>query len=447
MPFSPSRLSWIRSGLFWRTFFLLGFLLAISMGTWVASFRFVERGPVAQQFAAQLVSMVTITRAALAHSAPDLRRELLFDLASNEGIRVYPLETSDRIEPLSDDALLERLQKSVRDKLGQDTKFAAKVNDIPGFWISFKLEDDDEYWLMLERRRFERVSGLQWFGWGAIVLLLSLLGAGFISRLINLPLSRLASAARSMARGETPPPLPEVGPVEIRQANSSFNHMVSDLTRLESDRALILAGISHDLRTPLARMQLELEMANLTEDERAGLRSDIHQIDLIIGQFLEYARSAERSDFTLVDLSETLSDAAREAERIPGIEIEVALEKNVFVRGNATELRRVFDNLLENARRYGKMAEDSQAEVLVSLTDKSGKALVEISDRGPGVPEAELKRLLHPFARLDAARGQANGAGLGLAIVDRVIKRHDGTLQLKNREYGGLAVLIMLPLG
>jgi len=441
----PPRLPWIKSGLFWRTFFLLGFLLVLSMGTWVASFRVVERGPMAQQFAAQLVSVVTITRAALTHSAPESRRELLFDLASNEGIRIYPLEATDRIEPPLDSALMPNLQRSVRAKLGDDTKFASMVNDIPGFWISFKIEDDDEYWLMLERNRFERVSGLQWLGWATLVLVMSLMGAAFISRLINQPLARLAFAAKSMARGEPPQPLPETGPVEVKEANVSFNQMVRDLERVDSDRTFILAGISHDLRTPLTRMQLELEMANLTEQERNGMQSDIQQMDAIIGQFLDYAKPADSAGFTPVNLTALLAEAAQEAGRLPAMHVSVDLDEDVSVDGNATELQRVINNLLENARRYGRSEGGSIADVEISCHRRGSEILIEIADHGPGVPEDDRERLLHPFTQLDTARGQANGAGLGLAIVNRVIKRHGGRLQLKNRESGGLIVSIVLP--
>lgn len=442
----PSRLIWIKSALFWRTFFLLGFLLAISMATWVASFRFVERGPVAQQFADQLVSIVTITRAALTHSAPDLRRELLFDLASNEGIRVYPLETTDRIEPPLDSALMPRLQQSVRAKLGEDTKFASMVNDIPGFWISFKIEDDDEYWLMLEKHRFERVSGLQWFWWAAVVLVLSLLGAAFISRLINQPLARLAFAAKSMAKGEPPQPLPETGPAEIREANGSFNQMVKDLERLDSDRVLLLAGISHDLRTPLTRMQLEIEMADLTEEERKGMQSDIRQMDAIIGKFLDYARPSDSTDFSAIDLTALLDQAVQEGRRLPATHIAAILDENISVMGNATDLQRVVSNLLENARRYGRTKDSDIAEIEIKCRRRKNYAVIKISDQGPGVPDADQEKMLNPFTRLDTARGQANGAGLGLAIVNRVIKRHGGVLKLKNRESGGFVISIALPL-
>ncbi|MGB4346939.1 MAG: two-component sensor histidine kinase, partial [Burkholderiaceae bacterium] len=143
------RLSWLQSGLFWRTFFLLAFLLAASMAAWVASFRIVERTPRGEQIAAQVVSIVTITRAALTHSAPALRRELLFDLASTQGIRVYTREDDDQTNPLPDNAVNQVIESTVRARLGKETQFAGFVNGLRGFWISFRIEDDD-YWLMLD---------------------------------------------------------------------------------------------------------------------------------------------------------------------------------------------------------------------------------------------------------------------------------------------------------
>ena len=148
LPVSPT--PWWKSGLFWRTFFLVGILLMVSMGAWIASFRIEQRGPRARQVADQIVSLVTITRAALAHSAPELRRELLFDLASNEGIRIYPLEPTDKIDPVTDgDDLMQSMLPVVQQKMGEDTIISPKVNDMPGFWISFQLEEDDVYWLSL----------------------------------------------------------------------------------------------------------------------------------------------------------------------------------------------------------------------------------------------------------------------------------------------------------
>jgi two-component system osmolarity sensor histidine kinase EnvZ len=436
--------AWLRSGLFWRTFFLLAFLIAVSMATWIASYRMVERPPRASQIAAQIISIVTITRTALTHSAPESRRELLFDLASNEGIRIYPREDNDIVLQPSDSGLLPLIQSAVRGKLGEDTQFASAVNGIAGFFISFTIEDD-EYWLMMSRERVERTSGAQWFGWAAVTLVLSLLGAVFISRFVNLPLARLTAATRAMASGQQPEPLPEKGPREVRETNRSFNHMVKDLNRIESDRAIILAGISHDLRTPISRMLLEVEMANLDAEARSGMRSDLAQMDAIIGQFLDYAKPAGENRFVVFDVSTLIEDAAKEAGRLPDVRLTAAIDKNVMLRGDATELRRVVNNLVENARRYGKTSDGDLTEIDIACRDEGGEAVIEVGDHGVGIPEGDIDNLLRPFTRLDAARGQANGAGLGLAIVDRIAKRHSARLRLSNRPGGGLMVQLRFP--
>jgi two-component system, OmpR family, osmolarity sensor histidine kinase EnvZ len=442
---TTSRLAWLKSGLLWRTFFMLAFLITVSMVTWIASFRIVERGPRAQQLAAQIISIVTITRAALTHSAPDLRRELLFDLASNEGIRIYPLEDTDQIDPPTDDAVMPDLEKEVRTRLGNQTRFSSKVNDIGGFWVSFKI-DGDEYWLVLDRDRVERGSGVQWLQWASVALILSLLGAMFISTLINQPLSRLTAATRAVAKGLQPEPLPETGPTEIEEANRSFNQMVSDLQRIESDRAIILAGISHDLRTPLARMLLEVEMANLSDDARTGMQSDLAQMDGIIGQFLHYAKPTDTSSFERINLSELIESVVQTNERQADIRIQASIAPDIHVSGNVTELQRVLNNVIENSRRYGKKDGDDCVDIDISCLVRQDRAIVTIADHGPGIPDGEIDRLLRPFTRLDVARGQANGSGLGLAIVSRIVKQHGGKLRLSNREGGGLSSQIELQL-
>jgi two-component system osmolarity sensor histidine kinase EnvZ len=429
------------SGLYWRTFFLLAFLIAVSMAAWVVSIRIVERTPRADQIAAQVVSIVTITRSALLHSAPASRRELLFDLASNEGIRVYPREDSDKVTQPEDTTLMPLIQSVVRSRLGIETRFAGTVNDIPGFWISFTIDDDD-YWLMMDRERIERTSGRQWLGWAAITLLLSLVGAAFISRLINLPLARLTQAASAIGRGLVPEPLPERGPTEIREANSSFNQMVVDLNRVESDRTLILAGISHDLRTPISRMLLEVEMAKLNDDARRGMQSDLAQMDAIIGQFLDYARPAGSEVQQRVDLSGLVTDVAREAARLPDVQVFSDVTSGIEVNGSAIDLRRVINNLIENARRYGKSPGTSRTDIDIRCWREGDRAFLEVGDHGTGVPEEALDQMLRPFTRLDSARSQANGAGLGLAIVERVVQRHGAGLRLANRPDGGLVVRI-----
>ncbi|CAN7218032.1 ATP-binding protein [Pseudoduganella sp. LjRoot289] len=439
--------SWLKSGLFWRTFALMGVLTTLSMSAWVGLVSMVQREPQVQQISAQVISVVTITHAALTHSAPELRRELLFELVSNEGIRVFTLEDDDEVEPPPDNALMPQIEALVKAKLGPGTRFSSGVNGMPGFWVSFNI-GEDRYWLMLERERIEGMSGVQWLGWASVVSVASLLGAALISSLVNRPLARLTAATRELAEGRRPDKLPEKGPAEIIQANRSFNQMVEDLQQVESDRAVILAGISHDLRTPLARMQLEVEMAKLPDDAREGIQSDIDQMDAIIGQFLDYAKPTETSSFTTVDMTALLADTAHEASRLPDVRVSTDITDNATVLGNPTDLKRVLNNLIENARRYGKTPDTNYTEIDIKCSVKGmhtfKRVTIEVQDHGPGVPDDQIEQLLKPFTRLDSARGQANGAGLGLAIVDRVLLRHGAELQVKNREGGGLLFQITM---
>ncbi|MDO8701775.1 MAG: ATP-binding protein [Undibacterium sp.] len=438
-------LDWLKSGLFWRTFFFLALLVMASMVAWFGSFKIVERTPKAQQLAAQIVSVVTITRAALTHSAPDKRRELLFDLASNEGIRVYLLEDNDKVELPESTASFSELQTVIQSTLGKETQFAAKVNDVAGFWISFNIEDD-QYWLRLDQDRVTPANGWQFLGWAAISLFLTLVGAVFISKLINDPLSRLSNAARMLAKGKQPLPLPEKGPSEIRETNASFNQMVDDLTRIESDRAVILAGISHDLRTPLARMQLEVEMANLTHDARQGMQFDLAQMDVIIGQFLDYAKPLESVTFEIVNVSELLEGIIDESARLPDVVIRSAIAKDIQMLGNRVELYRLFNNLIENGKRYGRSPGSQTVKMDIQChyknEEKRQGVLISVRDYGVGVPQEDITRLLRPFTRVDISRSQANGSGLGLAIVDRIVKRHEGRIRISNHATGGFLVVI-----
>ncbi|WMW78941.1 ATP-binding protein [Undibacterium cyanobacteriorum] len=448
MQYTYQVLPWYRSGLFWRTFFLLSLLMTASMTVWFASFKVVERKPRAQQVSAQIVSIVTLTRAALTHAAADKRRQLLVDLASNEGIQIYLLEDDDRIIEPDTNAFFQELSVRVRQKLGVETRFAREVNDESGFWVSFVI-DADHYWLRLDSDRIQDETGLQILGWASITLILTLIGAIFISKFVNNPLSQLSAAARELANGRTPQALPEEGPREIRETNLSFNQMVTDLARIEQDRALILAGISHDLRTPITRMQLEVEMASLDDAARTGMQSDLAQMDSIINQFLDYAKPFEDHTVVAFDISEICKQAIVQYARNEDTEISFDLESELLMNGLEIEIRRCIVNLFENARRYGRSLNDDKLRLHITgkkvFLDEQSRIILSIRDFGPGVPASELMRMLQPFTRLDIARGQANGSGLGLAIVDRIVKRHSGKINIENHRDGGLDITLSFP--
>lgn len=435
-----------RWGLFGRTFLLLTALMLASLAAWLQAFRNMEIEPRAHQMAQQIVTAVNITRAALVYSAPIRRRFLLLDLATNEGIQIYPRDPGDRMEPLPDTDLLRWAAAQISRQLGPDTQVMWAVNDMPGLWVSFSIEGDN-YWAVLERARTERHDGVQWLGWGLAALLLSLMGAAVIVGFVNRPLSRLARATQALSRGETPAPLPEdSGPDEIRSVNASFNRMVRDLDRAEADRALMLAGISHDLRTPLARIRLEVEMSPMSQESRDGIDHDLAQIDHTIGQFMEYARPAATSK-EAVNVSEVISAlAAREraVTEARGGTFEASIDPDLWVKITPSDLQRAVSNLIENARKYG-LSSDGSAHIQVKAFARGQKIHVEIHDKGPGISEEERERLVRPFVRGTQARTDAGGAGLGLAIVRRLISPAAGSLDLKRRQEGGLSACITLP--
>ncbi|VVD95033.1 ATP-binding protein [Pandoraea cepalis] len=432
-------------GLFWRTFFLIALLIGVSLAAWYQSFRVIEREPRAQRVAQQLVSIVKLTRTALLYSEPDLRRALLQDLESNEGIRVYPREPADKIEKQPGGVVQDLIARDVQRRLGTDTVIAASVNEIPAMWISFKIDEDD-YWVAIEQDRIDTATGLQLFSWGTFALALSLIGAAFITALVNRPFARLAHAARAIGEGQRPDPLPERGMGEAAEANRSFNQMVEELERLDADRALMLAGISHDLRTPLARLRLETEMSPSDETVKRDMISDIEQMDDIIGRFLDYARPASRTMQSL-DLSDIVRDTALAFEGREDLNLSTELADAAPILAERTDIKRLLTNLIENARKYGRDAKTDVANVHITTRVLGERVEMRVRDTGPGIPEDQLTLVFRPFYRVDTARTKADGTGLGMAIVQRIATRYKGHASLHNVRPGpGLEIIVSFPL-
>lgn len=433
-------------GLFWRTFLLILLLLAASTLAWWQSFRVFEREPRAQQLAQQMISIVNITRSALLYSDPIVRLALLADLADDQGIRIIPLEATDRIRDFPDLPVMRLASERVSAALGPRTRVAAEVNGVEGIWVSFSI-DTDQYWVFMERDPLARAIGTQWIGWAVIAALASLLAAVAITRVVNGPLARLSRAARELGGGRTPEPLPESGPAEIATVNASFNRMVNDLARAERDRAVLLAGISHDLRTPLTRLRLEVELNALPDEARANMVGDLEQMDQIVAQFLSYARTEPVAAKSRIDLS-ALVERAIEASRLDRdetVRIESRIEPGITIDGWALELSRMLANLLTNADRYGRDPASGRLELVVELRATPEDAVLAVADCGAGVPEDRIDELVRPFVRGENARTGVKGAGLGLAIVERATRLHGGSLRLQPNAPSGLRVQLRLP--
>lgn len=419
-----------------RSFLLIAALIVTAVLASFQIYRLYEREPRSRELAQQTVSTVNLTRAALITADPYLRRELLIELNETEGLRVFPSTASEKLEPLPDDPLLGLVTHKVKATTGAQTRFAYARDGEEGFLVSFFI-DEDEFWVMLPRERFELEFGLEWLGWGAALLALALVGAGLIASNIARPLAALTRAAARIGRGEAHQPVAEEGPLELRSLGAAFNRMARDLESIERERAMVLAGISHDLRTPLSRMRLALEMSGAESGAAGAMVADIDEIDAIIGQFLDFARGVTEHKAEQ-DLADLLDEVATHYTRV-GKKVELALDDVPPFRFARMAVRRAISNLVDNALRY------AAEPVEIELKRASGAARIEVRDRGPGIPPEEAERLKRPFTRLDAARSGPAGAGLGLAIVERVARAHGGSLELLPRPGGGLIARLTLP--
>ena len=430
--------------LFWRTFFLLAILLVGSILAWLQTLRALEFEPRAVVTAQQIASLVNLSRAALVHSDAIARVSLIKTMADQEGVRILPREPGDKFDLMEDSGLNVRLTEELTARLGPGTIVAQSVNKEPGLWVGFTISGDAN-WLRMDPARFSPAGGRAWMIWLATAAALSLAGAAAIARLINRPLKQLSFAANRVRDGdfEASHLDEQVVTSEIREVNIGFNRMAEKLAKVEQDRAIMLAGISHDLRTPLARLRLETEMSVGDQDAREHMVADIMQLDATIDKFLDYARP-DHVALAPIALHEVVESCVFALQNDDEIKITVAIDKDTHVLADEVELARVISNLLENARRYGKTMEDGITRVDIAAKVRDEWVLIKVRDRGPGVPPEILTNLTKPFFRGDAARTEATGAGLGLSIVDKTIRRMGGFFALANTNSGGLAAHIQL---
>jgi two-component system osmolarity sensor histidine kinase EnvZ len=378
------------------------------------------------------------------HSDAIARVSLIKTLAEQEGVRIVPREPTDRYATFVAGEIDERVMEELLTRLGPGTVLAASVNGEQGLWIGFKIEQD-QYWMLLDRSRLTSVGGRTWLIWLITAAGLSLAGAAVIARLINRPLKQLSFAASRVRDGDFDASRldEKVATSEIREVNIGFNRMAQQLAKIEQDRAVMLAGISHDLRTPLARLRLETEMSVVDPDAREHMAADIDQLDAIIDKFLDYARP-DHAELKPVLLNDVIEACLYAVQDQGDIKINLDVTKSLYVLADEVELARVISNLLENARRYGKTPETGIAVVDIAAKARNEWVLLKVRDHGMGVAPEALPNLVKPFFRGDAARTAATGAGLGLAIVDKTVQRMGGIFALANTTTGGLAAHIKL---
>lgn len=429
--------------LFGRLVLLLAAVVALAALTSIILFRMERANLVNRQLSETKLTQLQSIRSALEGADGPERRETLARIGREFGVRVIPEDERPRIgQAPAGGPLMTDLAERLRERLGPQTeiRFAPRLQML----LVRVIASGTAYWVGVPVPPRPPAEDLPMRGltWMLIVLGFLLIAAFTFARYLARPLRDLAAAAGRVGRGETPPPLPESGPSEIAAVNRGFNAMTANLRQIEHDRALLLAGVSHDLRTPLARLRLGVELGTHDESTRGGMVADIVEMDRIIGQFLDFARNDSTTAFEPADL-DAIVQAGVQRYAAAGSPVTFAPGGVPRLPLKATAISRLAANLIDNALAYGK------PPIEVSTTVEGRSAVLSVADRGTGIAPDDVERLKQPFTRASEARARtdgAAGAGLGLAIVERIARLHGGRFDLLPRNGGGMIARVTLPL-
>jgi len=421
---------------FGQTILLIGVLLLINQVVSLVGIMVYAIQPNSDQINQLLAKQVRVVFIDI--KEPALGSEMAKAFHRETGIGIYS-EKDALKEGLAQATYFESRSRDMSALLGGPAEVRTLQGEEFLFWI--RPPQQPNYWIKIP------LVGLEEVDYTPVIFVLSILGGlsvvgGWLFvRQLNRPLKALQFAAHKVGRGDFPEPLAERGTTEIVAVTQAFNHMSKGIKQLEDDRNLLMAGISHDLRTPLTRIRLATEMMS-EQDEylKEGIEGDIDDMNTIIDQFIDYIRHDSKDKAELDDLNILLNESVQ-AESVTGRNISFVAGDIPKIPLRYVAMKRVVANLVQNAIRY------SEGDIsLASGQDSSvGFVYFTVCDSGPGIPEADIERLFQPFTQGDKARG-TEGSGLGLAIIKRIVDTHGGRIILSNREQGGLCAKVILPI-
>lgn len=307
----------------------------------------------------------------------------------------------------------------------------------PVVWLKTWLAPD--IWIRVPLTEIHQSNFSPLFRYTLVIILLAVGGAWLFIHLQNRPLVELEHAAFQVGKGIIPPPLREYGASEVRSVTRAFNQMVANVKLLSGDRTLLIAGVSHDLCTPLTRIRLATEMMSQQDASLAdSINKDIEECNAIIEQFIDYLRTGQEILTEATDLNFILAEViAAESGYEQVIETKLSNDK-LRVNVDPLSIKRALANMITNAAHYGN------GWIKVSSGDEPQHVWFQVEDDGPGIEANDLPNLLQPFVRGNSARTNS-GSGLGLSIIQRIINSHDGSLAINKSERGGLKIRAYIP--
>lgn len=390
--------------------------------------------PVAERSADDLAGLIVLSAQTWAELPPETRAAFERELARRHGLRLTTVDVGATADAPRF-AFRSQIEAALSARLGD----AVALRGVPGTdaaWIDIPVGGHDLRAGFFPQR-YAVKPPLAALAVIALGTFLSLLTAVFLVRRVTVPLARAVEATRQVGAGELPEPLPETGPAELAELARRFNAMAAEVRSLLDNRTTLLAGISHDLRTPMTRLQLNLEL--LRDDPKPArivrALADLADMNRLIAGYLELARTTQPQQKSRFDLAGLLEEVATDAG------LEWPATAPCEVEAGRLALRQIVVNLVQNAQRYG-----GGTPVEVVLECGKERARVIVRDAGAGIPEEELEKVFRPFYRLEASRSQATGGtGLGLAIVRQLAEANGYRITLANRPTGGLEAVLDVP--
>ncbi len=362
----------------------------------------------------------------------EIYRELGISLHNNAGAHEKGLRCAQPYPFLS---------QQMAQQFGGPTEVRLEVsNSTPIVWLKTWLSPD--MWVRVPLTEIDQGDFSPLFRYTLAIMLLAITGAWLFIRAQNRPLIALEQAAFQVGKGLVPVPLPEYGTSEIRAVTRAFNQMATGVKQLAADRTLLMAGVSHDLRTPLTRIRLATEMMDAAENYLSeSINKDIEECNAIIEQFINYLRTGQEMQMGSFDLNAIIGEVIAVESGYERIIETNLFQGKLMVNIHPLSIKRALTNMVINAARYGN------GWIKVSSGQQSKYGWFQVEDNGPGIKPDEQERLLKPFACGDSARS-TSGSGLGLAIVQRIIDAHNTNslghhhkkLELGISERGGLRI-------
>jgi two-component system, OmpR family, osmolarity sensor histidine kinase EnvZ len=349
-------------------------------------------------------------------------------------------QTSGLLPARLDQRLEERFNEALDRPFVLDTRWVDQAHEPQRIAVYVQL-DNGVLRVLAPRKRIDSETTRMFIGWMfGLSLLLLALAVYFMARQVR-PILRLARAMDRFGKGRDVGDFRLAGPTEIRRAGAAFNLMRKRILRHLGQRTEMLAAVSHDLRTPLTRMKLELAMLSegrATPGDLDDLRADVEEMARVVDGYLDFARGEGQESIEPVELRPFLDEIAERAGT-PDKRIVVEFEAPITLPMRPIAMRRCFTNLMQNGLRYGSL-------VRIRAAAHHHQVWIAVDDNGPGIPESERGNVFKPFYRLDASRRPSTGGvGLGLTIARDIVLGHGGEIELSDSPEGGLRVLIRLP--